>query len=102
MSKVFTGEVPFNRVTSADVPMLITTGKRPERPNHPEFTTVLWTLTQRCWAAVAQDRPKMKEVVEVLEDLSVFIPHLHGRRFTHITSGVSAELPNHGPQQESR
>lgn len=48
--------------------MLILTGKRPGRPNHPKFTTPLWTLTQKCWAGMAQDRPKMEEVIGVLEE----------------------------------
>ena len=70
--QVFTGEVPFHRVKSAEIVMLIMRGQRPERPNHPKFTTPLWALTQRCWAGVAQDRPKMENVVKVLEELSVF------------------------------
>jgi len=70
--QVFTGEVPFHRVKSAEMVMLTMTGQRPGRPNHPKFTTSLWTLTQRCWVAVAQDRPKMEEVIKVLEELSVF------------------------------
>ena len=75
--QVFTGEVPFNRVKSAEIVMLIMTGKRPGRPNHLEFTNPLWMLTQRCWAGVPQDRPKMEEVIKVLEELSVFfIPAL--------------------------
>jgi len=49
--------------------MLIMTGQRPGRPNHPKFTTPLWTLTQRCWAVLPQGRPEMEEVIQGLEEL---------------------------------
>lgn len=69
--KVFTGEVPFNRVKASEVVMLIIRGKRPERPNHPKFTSPFWTLTQMCWVDGAQDRPKMEDVARMLEELLV-------------------------------
>ena len=52
--------------------MLVMTGQRPGRPNHPKFTVPLWALTQRCWVGVPQDRPEMEEVIKVLKGLSVF------------------------------
>ena len=66
--------------------MLIMTGIRPGRPNHPTFTTPLWTLTQKCWGVVAQDRPMMYEVTEALEELSVFVSHLHDGPFIRTPS----------------
>ena len=60
--------------------MYIMTGIRPERPNHPDCTEPLWTLTQRCWSKEPQDRPEMWEVIEVLEDSSTPTPPQKGGR----------------------
>ena len=70
----------------------IMAGERPERPNHPGFTEPLWALTQRCWGKDPRSRPKMKEVIKVLKELSVFIIHLHHELFTHIITEVPARL----------
>ena len=68
LHKVFTGEVPFGK---NDWPTItkIRRGKRPSRPNHPDFTESLWVLTQRCWSHKPRDRPKIEEVIEVLKEL---------------------------------
>ena len=44
-------------------------GKRPKRPDHPELTDALWELAERCWAARAQDRPEVEEVIEILKKM---------------------------------
>jgi hypothetical protein len=69
--KVFTGTVPFSGVRASEVVIRITNGKRPGRPNHPEFSNPLWTLTTRCWAEAAKDRPNIEEVVKEFKELSV-------------------------------
>ena len=50
----------------------ILNGERPRRPNHPNFTESLWELTQSCWSEEPRDRPGIREVIEVLKELSVF------------------------------
>jgi hypothetical protein len=45
--KVFTGTVPFSGVRASEVVIRITNGKRPGRPNHPEFSNPLWTFVRR-------------------------------------------------------
>ena len=64
--KIFTGEIPFKRVPTSEVVVRVTSGDRPKRPTHPKFTDPLWELTQSCWRATAQDRPKMEDVLEEL------------------------------------
>ena len=68
LDKVFTGEDPFSdnfRPTITD----IRSGERPRRPNHSDFTELLWVLTQRCWSHKPRNRPNIKEVIKVLKDL---------------------------------
>ena len=74
--KVFTGEVPFREMVTAAAMTSIMNGKRPTRPIHPDFTGPLWSLTQKCWAKEARDRPKTQEVVKLLKELSAVILHL--------------------------
>ena len=78
--KVFTRKVPFEGAKGPAAVMYIMTGTRPERPNHPNFTESLWTLTRRCWCKEPQDRPKMWEVIEVLKDPSTPTPPHKGER----------------------
>ena len=59
---------------------------RPERPNHPDFTEPLWTLTQRCCSQKPQDRPDIQEVIKVLKELSVLIIHLNDECLIHTSS----------------
>jgi len=85
LTKIFTGDIPFKTFTGVEVVMRIVGGERPGRPNHPKFIDHLWELTQRCWN-VAQDRPKMEEV---LKELSAFFC-------------VETELFTHTPSQKHR
>ena len=68
MMKAFTGSAPFDLHLSITVSLAIMRGERPEPPNHPDFTPGLWTLMQRCWSQVPQDRPDMSEVLRVLRN----------------------------------
>ena len=82
--KVFTGKVPFEGAKGPAAVMYIMTGVRPERPNHPNFTELLWTITRRCWSKEAQDRPEMREVIDALKDSSAFTLLLLNGRSTYI------------------
>ena len=86
MTKVFTGEVPFSEVVAPAAMKYIMDGKRPIRPAHPDFTGSLWTLTQKCWAKEARDRPKMCEVIKMLKELLAVILYIYGELFTHALS----------------
>ena len=86
LTKVFTGEVPFSEIVVPAAMKSIMDGERPMRPNHPDLTESLWTLTQKCWADEARDRPKMWEVIKVLKELLALIPRLYGELFTHASS----------------
>ena len=68
LRKVFTVGVPFNKNHQVTIKE-IESGKRPSRPNHSDFTGSLWVLTRRCWSHEPQDRPNIKEVIEVLKEL---------------------------------
>ena len=74
--KVFTGKVPFDEKGAPAVIWCIMNGKRPNWPNHPDFTEKLWTLLQQCWEQEAKHRPQTQEVMEVLNGPSAFILHL--------------------------
>ena len=65
-SQVFIGAVPFDNDTTAAALLAIMNGERPRRPNHPNFTDELWTLTQRCWDQDPHSRPEVSDVLNVL------------------------------------
>ena len=69
--QAFTGAVPFGDSPTPEALLAIMSGKRPCRPNHPNFTDELWVLTQRCWDQDPQLRPEASEVLEVLGGLRV-------------------------------
>ena len=69
--EVLTGQPPFPPSGYAVVKIL--EGERPRRPEGTEgvwFTEDLWELLVRCWAAKAQSRPSIKDVLERLERVS--------------------------------
>ena len=42
-------------------------GRRPDRPDHPELTNRVWRMIKRCWKGDPTRRITMAEVVTVLE-----------------------------------
>ena len=68
----------------------ILNGERPRRPDRSDFTDSLWELTQRCWSKEPWDRPGVREVIEVLKELSVFDSSSE-RRISHTRSHRSAD-----------
>ena len=63
--QVFTGAVPFGKISPAMTMLAVTQGRRPPRPTHPTFTESLWTLTQRCWDHDPHLRPEAPEILQV-------------------------------------
>ena len=72
--QVFTGKSPFSGMEASVAMAIMANGARPGRPNRSDFAASLWLLTQRCWSQKPQDRPDVREVIEVLRGLSAFIP----------------------------
>lgn len=72
--QVFTGAVPFNGKSSAAATFDIMSGTRPERPTHPDFTTELSVLMERCWNQDPHLRPAVSEVLNVLRGVWVSVP----------------------------
>lgn len=71
-TQAFTGEVPFPESSFSAVGAAIVKGERPSRPDHPDLTEHLWTLTQNCWNDSAKDRPDVGDAVKVIEQTSVY------------------------------
>jgi len=94
--QTFAGKFPFHDVSAPAVPAGIMDGKRPKRPDHPNLTDTLWELAERCWAETAQDRPEMKEVIETLEGMSVYVKNLSLTHPRRSVSEVIQTLPSQG------
>jgi hypothetical protein len=61
------------------IAILITQGRRPDRPLPGDcegelLTDSLWTMIQRCWAQVVQARPSIGEVVRYFHSLNMWSP----------------------------
>ena len=56
--------MPFADKTDLQIPGLILKGMRPDRHNEPPLNDEAWKLIQWCWAQVASERPRMKDVAE--------------------------------------
>ena len=65
--EVFTCDMPFPKSIDFVALTKIIQGERPTRPDRPDFTEDLWTLTQECWKQDPQDRPPIDRVIERLE-----------------------------------
>ena len=78
IKKAFTDSTPFSDEQPHTVISGILDGTRPPRPAHRSFTDWLWALMQHCWDSEASQRPQMSQVLQVLHQLSVFVPnHLY-------------------------
>ena len=64
--------MPFPERGFCEVGAAIVEGDRPSRPDHRDLTDDLWTLTQKCWRDLAEDRPGVVDAVEVIKETSVY------------------------------
>ena len=62
--EIFTGEIPFPKLTSLIASMRMLKGGRPEQP--PTIPIDLWTLLQQCWNLNPGQRPSMSYVANTL------------------------------------
>ena len=71
--EVLSGKIPFHRYWDLSVVLRVYEGERPERPQGakgPWFTDDIWALIQHCWKSDPGDRPRIKDVLERLEEVS--------------------------------
>jgi hypothetical protein len=69
--KILTGRPPFADRSPTSVAVEVLSGKRPDRPMHPDLTDRLWDMIQRCWEQEPLRRPEISEVVSLLEHPSI-------------------------------
>ena len=73
MYEVFSGRVPLYQYPSFAIPGKVIGGSRPERPQEEEgvwFTDDVWEVLTRCWAPQPANRPRIKDVLQGLEEAS--------------------------------
>ena len=77
-TKAFTGMAPFSdHIPQAAIAAIIS-GKRPPRPTHSGLTHEVWELMNRCWDQRQHHRPRMLEVLLVLNPLTQERTHPSG------------------------
>jgi len=70
--QLMTGKMPFPELTDHSVIVMISKGKRPQKPRSfdaPGMTPAIWKIAQKCWHAQARERPGVGAVLESLESL---------------------------------
>ena len=85
--KAFTGVAPFSDRGSQAAMLAITSGNRPPRPPHSNFTGMLWELVNRCWDQDRYGRPRMLEVLLALN------PLVYERMCPSKSPPVTADVP---------
>lgn len=68
--EVLSGQAPFKDYRDFVVMRKVLEGERPERPKEAWFTDEVWGILERCWAPDTQDRPRVKDVFQCLEEAS--------------------------------
>ncbi|KAF9780768.1 kinase-like domain-containing protein [Thelephora terrestris] len=71
--EVLSGQIPFYKHPDFTVVAKVLKGKRPVRPQGAEamlFTDGVWSILECCWNASPGDRPKIKDVLQSLEQVS--------------------------------
>ena len=66
--EVFTGRHPFSEFSALATISKIITGDRPDRPQEPDLTDLMWDTTIRCWDEDPIQRPTMTRVVGILRE----------------------------------
>ena len=65
--------MPFPGSTDGNVYVLVSRGKRPEKPRRfdaPGITPAVWKVAQKCWHEKASRRQEVKEVLENLQKIA--------------------------------
>ena len=73
MYEVLSGRIPFSRHHDYAVVVQVLKGERPLRPqgaNGRWFTDDVWSILKRCWEPCPDDRPRIEDVLDHLEEVS--------------------------------
>jgi len=71
--EVLSGQLPFYRHHGYAVIVRISKGERPERPvDRRWFTNEVWGILECCWKSTPGDRPRVKDVLQCLNNASRF------------------------------
>ena len=71
--QLVTGKMPFPNATDYNVTVMISRGKRPQKPSRfdaPGISSAVWKVAKKCWDEKAKDRPEVHEVLQRLEKIS--------------------------------
>jgi serine/threonine protein kinase len=71
--EVLSGRAPFFHCHGSAVISRMLDGERPVRPRGVGgrlFTDEIWNLLERCWKCLPEDRPRVEEVLQFLEEAS--------------------------------
>ena len=75
-----TGQTPFFGSSDSNVIDMVLRGERPQKPrrfNAPGITAEVWNIAEQCWRKRAMDRPKVKNVLQDLEQVASSGEHTH-------------------------
>ena len=75
MYEVLSGRVPFSLHHSCTIAVRVSRGERPVRPQGAErelFANGVWEVLERCWTPKPNDRPRIGDVLQSLEEVSAF------------------------------
>jgi serine/threonine protein kinase len=73
--EVLSGQLPFSCHASYAVVARVLKGQRPERPQGAErewFGNGVWEVLERCWTPKPDERPRIRDVLQRLEEVSGF------------------------------
>jgi serine/threonine protein kinase len=73
--EVLSRQMPFHSCGDLAVVVKVSGGERPKRPQGVEgewFTDGLWRILEHCWAHNPDDRPRVEDVLQCLEDVPRF------------------------------
>ena len=73
MYEVLSGRIPFYGYQNPVIPLKVSRGDRPERPQGAGgvwFTDEIWKVLQTCWTHQAENRARIEDVLQRLEEVS--------------------------------
>jgi serine/threonine protein kinase len=73
--EVLSGRVPFSPHRSCTIAVRVSRGERPEQPQGAErewFANGVWEVLERCWMPKPNDRLRIRDVLQCLEEVSGF------------------------------
>ena len=65
--QIFTGKHPFYPNPDQQVIVQLAKGSRPDKPEHDQLTSTMWSLTRKCWDKDPKKRPDVAKVLKKLD-----------------------------------